>query len=211
MSNAISSFTSSDTRVSLLLRLRDRSDAAAWREFAAIYQPVVWRLARHQGLQPADADDLSQQVLSSLAVAIDRWEHDPQRGRFRTWLHQIVRNAILNALTRRRPDRGAGDTSVVELLAAQVARPAIDPALVELEYRREVFVHAARTIRDEFQEESWQAFWRTAVEGEDPADVARNLNKGVGAVYAAKGRVMRRLREVVAQWEIDDENSHDDL
>ena len=64
---------SPETRASLLLRLADRADEAAWQEFAKIYTPVVYRLALRRGLQHADAEDLSQQVLASVAKAIDRW------------------------------------------------------------------------------------------------------------------------------------------
>src|SRR5262249_39165039 len=99
---------SPDTRASLLLRLTDRADEAAWQEFAKIYTPVVYRLAIRRGLQHADAEDLSQQVLASVAKAIDRCENDPARAKFRTWLHRIAQNAIINALSRAAPDRAAG-------------------------------------------------------------------------------------------------------
>lgn len=207
VSESSSSAVPHETRLSLLVRLRDRSDEGAWREFVELYRPVIWRLARHRGLQSADADDLTQQVLAAVAKAIDRWEPDPRRGKFRTWLHRIACNCLVNSLTRGRRERGTGDTDVLELLAEQAARPAVDPALIEFEYRREVFVRAAERVRGEFQPETWQAFWRTAVGGEEPAEVARSLGRGLGAVYAARGRVMRRLRDVVAQWEIDDEDS----
>src|SRR5262245_47940975 len=99
-----------ETRASLLIRLKDRADDEAWFEFTEIYRPVILRLAARRGLQPADADDLAQQVLSSVARAIDRWKEDPARARFRTWLQRVATNAIINALTRGRPDRGSGDT-----------------------------------------------------------------------------------------------------
>src|SRR5437868_2243301 len=102
-----------ETRPSLLIRLADRADEAAWREFAQIYTPLIQRLARRKGLQPADADDLAQQVLTAVCRAIDRWQVDPQRGRFRTWLFRIAQNLMINALTRRAPDRGAGDTDML--------------------------------------------------------------------------------------------------
>jgi RNA polymerase sigma-70 factor (ECF subfamily) len=193
-----------ETRASLIVRLKGRADQEAWREFVEIYRPVVCRLARRKGFQPADADDLAQQVLSAVAAAVGRWEPDPRRGRFRSWLHRIAHNLIVNALTRRAPDRAAGDTAAHDLLDRQPAAEGPDSDLFRVEARREVFHWAARRIRPEFQADTWEAFWLTAVEGRPAAEVAERLGKKAGAVYAARGRVMRRLKEAVLEWEGDD-------
>ena len=108
-----------ETRKSLLLRIQSSDDAEAWREFVAIYRPVVYRLARRRGLQHADADDLAQRVMMSVRRAIGNWNADPALGRFRSWLARIARNAIINALTRRPPDVAAGGTTAGEFLEQQ--------------------------------------------------------------------------------------------
>lgn len=191
-----------ETRQSLIVRLKDRADDEAWFEFTEIYRPLIFRLACRRGMQHADAEDLVQQVLSAVARVIDRWQEDPQRARFRTWLARVASNAILNALTRRTFDRGAGGSELLELFDLQPAGgPASD--LVRVEHRREVFRWAARQIRPEFQSETWDAFWKTAVEGRDVDELARELNRSRGSIYAARSRVMRRLREKVAEWEDD--------
>jgi RNA polymerase sigma-70 factor (ECF subfamily) len=187
-----------ETSESLLVRVRDASDQEAWFEFAEVYRPVIYRLARVRGMQHADAEDLAQQVLMAVSGAIGRWEQDPQRARFRTWLRRVAHNAIINAITRGGPDRAAGGT---DMLTEHPTPEGPDSDLLRTEYRREVFRWAARQIRDEFQTATWDAFWLTAVEGQDAEAVAQMLGKNVGAIYAAKSRIMRRLREKIGEFE----------
>jgi RNA polymerase sigma factor (sigma-70 family) len=190
-----------ETRASLILRLKHDYDQAAWGEFVEIYRPVVYRLARRKGLQDADAEDLAQQVLASVAAAVRRWDPDKSRGRFRGWLHRIAENRIINMLTRRTCDRAVGGELTDAVLAGQPsAEP--DSELLRAERRREVFHWAARQIRGEFQSDTWLAFWQTAVEGRQVGAVAADLGKKVGAVYAARVRIMRRLREKVTEWDM---------
>jgi RNA polymerase sigma-70 factor (ECF subfamily) len=193
------------TRSSLIARLKDRSDQAAWAEFVEVYRPVIYRLAIRKGLQHADAEDLVQQALSAVAQAVPRWQPDG-RGRFRTWLHRIAGNLIINMLSRRAPDRAAGDGLSHDLLTRLEAPEGPDSELLRIEYRREVFQWAARQIRDEFQPATWSAFWQTAVEGRSADEVAELLGKKPGAVYAASSRIMRRLKEKVLEWEGADES-----
>src|ERR1700732_2246043 len=84
------------TRASLLVRLRDPQDEAAWANFVDLYAPLVYGYARKQGLQDADAADLSQDVLAAVAGSIGRLEYDPKRGAFRNWLFTVVRRKISN-------------------------------------------------------------------------------------------------------------------
>lgn len=191
---------SPETRQSLIARLKSLDDQQAWSEFLEIYRPLVCRLAVAKGLQHADAEDIAQQVFCSVAGALDRWQADADRARFRTWLATIARNAIINALTRRAPDLATGDTAERDLLADFAGHDA-DSRLLLIESRREIFQWAARRVRDEFEPATWDAFWLTAVEGRDVDDVAALIGKKPGAIYAARSRVMRRLKDAVAEWE----------
>jgi len=145
-----------ETRASLILRLRDAADVAAWDEVVAIYGPLVYRMAQRQGLQPADADDVVQQVFAAVAQQIGRWTEQPQRGRFRSWLLGIARNIAINVMTRR-PHGGAGvggDDSFKVL--AEI--PATDEPLsceFDLEYRLEVYRWAAEQVRESVARTTW--------------------------------------------------------
>jgi RNA polymerase sigma-70 factor (ECF subfamily) len=196
-----------DTRTTLLLRLRDAGDQQAWNEFAAIYEPLVYRLARGAGLQHADALDLCQEVLLAVAGAIDRWTPDPELGKFRSWLYRVARNLTINALARpsRRP-LGAGGTTMVNILASQpdLNVAGSDAEQFDSEFRRAAFAWAAQQVRRECQPQTWQAFWLTAVEGSDVESVAARLRLSIGSVYAARSRIMARLRRKVEQFQPGD-------
>ncbi|MDZ4779007.1 MAG: sigma-70 family RNA polymerase sigma factor [Planctomycetia bacterium] len=189
-----------DTRLSLLARLQDRGDRLAWDEFVRVYEPAMYRLARQRGLQDADARDLTQDVLGAVSGAIHRWTPGETPGGFRAWLYTIARNLTVNALTRGGRHRGAGDTAVFDILQATPDDRA-EATQFSIEYRRQAFAQAAEAVRDEVRTSTWQAFWMTAVEGMEIAAVAAKLNVSVGVVYAARSRVLARLREKVEQLE----------
>jgi RNA polymerase sigma-70 factor (ECF subfamily) len=187
-----------ETRPSLLLRIRDPRDQQAWNDFSALYRPVVCRMARDRGMQPADAEDLAQQVLMSISHAIDGFDPDNAQAKFRTWLKTIARHAIINALTRGVPDRAAGGSEVMDRLHQQPAAGE-ETQTLSMQYRREIFLVAAAQIRGEFQAETWEAFWRSVVLDQSVQQVADAMNRSRGSVYTARSRVMKRLKETVQE------------
>jgi RNA polymerase sigma-70 factor (ECF subfamily) len=183
-------------------RLKNPRDEQAWAEFVEIYTPLIHSLARAKGWQAADSADLVQEVFRAVAGAIDRYDPDPARGSFRSWLFRIARNLMINLLAARRiRPQGSGDSDVRELLESVPAPDGAETALFDVEYRRRIFLWAADQIRDEFRQSTWQAFWLTAVEGHEPAAAAASCGISVGAVYIARSRVMARLRTVVEEAE----------
>lgn len=193
-----------DTRASLLIRLRQPGNQEAWREFASIYSPLIYRIATRKGFQNADAEDLLQDVLVAVARGIDRLEIGEDKGRFRGWLGRIARNLIVNAIEKRtRQALGVGGSEIAERLLQEPELSPEETSAYRLEFRREHFQWAARAIRPEFQPATWKLFWRTSVEGEPIGDVARELGLSIGAAYAARCRVLARLRKQVS--ELDDE------
>jgi RNA polymerase sigma-70 factor (ECF subfamily) len=182
------------TRASLLVRLRDSHDQAAWRQFVDLYAPLIYQFARRRGLQDADAADVTQVVLQALPRSVQRLDYDPRRGTFRGWLFAVVRNQLHKFRDRqRRSPPGAGDSATRDLLDHQPARPEDDEVEWERQYERQLFERAAGVVLRVVEAASWQAFWRTAVEGRPAGEVACELGMTVGAVYTAKSRVLDRI------------------
>lgn len=184
------------TRPSLLVRLRDERDAEAWRLFVELYAPVVYGLYRRHGLQDADAADLTQDVFRSVAGAIRRLDYDPRKGTFRGWLHTVARNRLRDWRAKRH-ERGSGDSAVRQRLEELPAPAEADPDW-DRDYEQRIFAWAAEQVRDEFRENTWRAFWLTAVDGKSGPEAAAALGLSLGAVQVAKSRVLARLKAVVA-------------
>ena len=187
------------TRPSLLLRVRDLADAAAWGEFVEIYAPLVHRYARRRGLQDADAADIVQEVLREFARCGPRFQYNPDAGRFRSWLLTLARRAV-GRQARQPAGRpvpvGAGGEAGSPLEGSEADASA---AFCEAEYQRVVFDWAAQQVRREVKDSTWQAFWLTAVEQVSPAEAAQRLGISTGSVYVAKNRVIRRLHTLIEQ------------
>ncbi len=132
-----------ETRASLVLRLQDGADIAAWDEFAEIYTPVVYRSARRLGLQAADADDVVQEVLSAVARSVTDWIARDDRGAFRAWLFRIARNTAIDYMTRRkhRPWASGGDEAARQLNEVEAAADVASQ--FDLEVRCELFTRAS--------------------------------------------------------------------
>ena len=192
-----------DTRISLILRLPRSADGAAWREFVELYEPLILRFARRRGLQDADAQDLVQRVFTSVAGAVDRWQPDRERGKFRAWLFRIARNQLINWVAKHSRERGSGRTSDF-IAMEQIDASRREQDALELDYRREMFRLAAAHVRASFSESSWDAFWRTSVLSESIDSVATSLGITHGAIYIARSRITARIKSIVEQWERND-------
>src|SRR5947209_4514327 len=190
------------TRASLLLRLRDSQDHAAWMEFVTLYEPAAYRILRRHGLQDADARDVMQDLFLTVSRNIDRWDPAKDRGTFRGWLRRVARNLVINWLKHR--DRriaatgGSGLQDLLDMLPA-----ADEPESVEFdrELRRAMFHRAAEQVRGDVQPATWRAFWETGVVGISAAEAAKKLGMEVGAIRVAKCRVLARLQAAVKAME----------
>ena len=185
-----------ETRQSLIACLADPDAEAAWREFHSLYRPLIYRTAKARGMQHADAEDLVQDVMAIVGRAVEGFDGE-RPGSFRGWLHTITRNCVVNSITRDRQPRGSGDSEIGRLLH-DVPQPDEPTATAfQMEYRRLRFYQAADILRKRFSDDTWQAFWLTAVEQLSIAQVARRLGKSEGAIRMARCRVIAQFRQEV--------------
>jgi RNA polymerase sigma-70 factor (ECF subfamily) len=160
---------------------------------------LVYQWCRWRGLQPSDAEDVTQDVFLTVAAKVGTFRRERPGDTFRGWLWAITRNKLGHWIRRQRGrDQAAGGTDAQSRLAAAAlpespADSAVAGATAGL-YRR-----ALELIRAEFEERSWEAFRRLVLEGQRPADVAADLGMTRGAVYVTKSRILRRLREVLGE------------
>jgi RNA polymerase sigma-70 factor (ECF subfamily) len=179
----------------LLVRVK-ACDPAAWDRLVGLYSPLVYRWCRQASLQAADAADVGQEVFGAVARKITDFRRDRPGATFRGWLRTITRNKILDH--RRRQCRSATATGGTEAQLLLQQLPAGDSEADEAAEASLVYHQALALLHQEFEERTWQAFWRVAVSGQAPPDVAAELGMTVNAVYLAKSRVLRRLREEFA-------------
>jgi RNA polymerase sigma-70 factor (ECF subfamily) len=185
--------------VTLLGRLRAApDDPAAWAEFVASYGRKVHLWCRAWGLQEADAQDVTQNVLLKLAGRMRDFAYDPGKS-FRAWLKTLAHHAWQDFLTaQRKPGRGTGDDAVLERLAAVAAGDDLVRRLDEA-FDQELLQEAAARVRLRVEPRTWEAFRLLAVEGLAGAEVAAELGMKVATVFVARSKVQRMLREEVAR------------
>jgi RNA polymerase sigma-70 factor (ECF subfamily) len=185
----------SSVSTSLLIRLKAH-DQEAWRRFAELYGPEVYRWCRQAGLQPQDAADVSQEVFQAVAVSLGDFRRERPGDSFRGWIWTITRNKLRDAWrhAERQPHEGIGGSDFQRQLAECLAESEDTDGTDGLTPTDAVVRRALNMIRPDFEDRSWQAFWRVAVEGHPASEVARDLGTNLNAVYIAKSRVLSRLR-----------------
>jgi RNA polymerase sigma-70 factor, ECF subfamily len=188
------------TSLSLLERVQEH-DRASWERFVALYGPMVYGWCIRAHLQPADAADVGQEVFASVARSIGGFRHDRPGDSFRGWLFTITRNKIRDRPKRPGAD-GIGGSDAQQTLA-QLPAESLDEAdsisdSGPVSEKKLLCRRAMELLQVEFEPRTWEAFWRSFVEMQAPADIASDLGMSVNAVYLAKSRILRRLREEYA-------------
>ena len=187
---------STSTSRSLLDRVK-RAEPEAWDRLVTLYAPLVFHWCRSWGLREQDAADIFQEVFQAVAVHIGGFRKERAGDTFRGWLRTITRNKIHDHFRRRgREPQGVGGSEAQAQLAGLPApEPDNASSLTEEKGERGLVARALELVRGDFAERTWQAFWRTAIEGRSAPEVAEELSMSAGAVRVAKSRVLQRLRE----------------
>lgn len=191
-----------ETRTTLINRLADPQAESGWREFVDLYRDIIFRVAIARGLQPADAEDVVQDVFATVAKRIDRFEVH-RDGSFRGWLRKIARDAAVDRMRSASRQPRTGDTAIRRRLSMMAADDATSTQW-RIEVRREKLHRACCRIQKQFSPTTWRSFWMTAIEQHSISETAKVLGRSEGSVRVARCRVMAKLKAEVAKDDRED-------
>jgi RNA polymerase sigma-70 factor, ECF subfamily len=176
-------------------------DNDAWERLVTLYTPFLHYWCRRWGVSHADADDVLQEVFQAISKNLNNFRREQAGDSFRGWLRGIARNKALS-LGRRRDPPAPGGTDFYRqalLVPDRDTESRTDSAAAEDEAVGVLYEHALKLVRSEFEERTWQAFWRTVVDGQAPAIIADDLGVTAAAVRQSKSRVLRRLKDLLGE------------
>jgi RNA polymerase sigma-70 factor (ECF subfamily) len=183
------------TPATLLVRLRSPNPGAAWERFVNLYTPLLYSWTRRMNIPAEDAADLLQDLFTCLLEQLPSFTYDPGRS-FRAWMRTLLVNRW-RTWQRRRAVRKIAPGGQERL--AEVADRDDVPEFEEDEYRRHVVIRALQLMQAEFKPATWKACWEYVVNDRSPEEIAREIGVSVNTVYLSKSRVLRRLREELAE------------
>ena len=198
MSNSAAHRTNGSTTSESLIRRVQRDDRVAWERLSQLYGPVVYQWAKESGLQSQDAADVMQEVFQTLTKNVGKFAQSPS-STFRGWLWTVTRNKIYDF--HRRKDNQAQAAGGTEALAGfmQISeQPPAPDSDIGKDEASGIHQRALDLMKTDFEPQTWQAFWRTTIDGVSPAEVATELGLSKWSVYKARSRVLQRLREEFA-------------
>lgn len=194
--------TFSATSPSLIARVQ-RQDPEAWQRLLNTYGPLVYHWCERTGLNAADSSDVMQNVFLAVSNSIQRFEKTRESDSFRGWLWTITRNKVRDFCRKqaRQVADAAGGTNAYAELAAVSEQLSDDSMTVTSPREFSGLLHRAMDmVKAEFEDRTWNAFWRSAVENEPTAEIAAHLGITANSVRQAKSRVLRRLREELGEF-----------
>ena len=192
------------THFSLLTAAQAGSDQA-WTRLVELYRPLLYRWLRRQDVPHDDAEELTQDVLSVVVQEIGRFQHNGRLGGFRRWLREITVHRALGFL-RGRQLRGAAPGGSTFLARSQQRMDDNDSLVQQWdrEFDQQVLAQLMNIVETELEPTTCAAFRLVTLEDVPAEQAALQLGISVGAVYSAKSRVLRKLRQA-AEGLVDDE------
>ena len=181
----------------LLLGVR-RMDPAGWSRLVTTFGPIVYRWCRTSGVRDADAPDVVQDVFAAVARSIANFEREKLQGSFRSWLATITRNKVRDYF-RIHAKRQIGEGGTQALVELQMIPEDLDSTICAASATTPLIREVLQQVEAEFESTTWRAFWMTAIDGVKAADVAKELGISAASVYQSKSRVLRRLRQCLAE------------
>jgi RNA polymerase sigma-70 factor (ECF subfamily) len=177
------------TPVSLLEKLRQPNPQDAWTRFVHLYSPLLYHWARQRfKLNGPDVEDFVQEVFTLLLQELPEFQYNAGK-RFRAWLWTVSLNKHRQCLRRSM----AGACLPLDAQADLAIADQLD-ADIDAEYQQHVMRRALQLIQNDFEPATWQAFWECTMNDRSPQEVATEVGLSISSVYAAKSRVLRRLR-----------------
>lgn len=181
--------TTTPTRPSLLLRLRDPSDTTAWQDFVELYGGMIFQYCRRRDMQAADASEITQEVLLQVSRSIGSFEYQPHRGKFRSWLASIVRTKLIAHVRTSRKNGG------IHILPESLdSQGRVDGVWIDV-WHEQLVETALRLVALHMSPENFDAFRAVWVESRSPQQVAKELDVPITQIYVAKSRGLKLLRE----------------
>ena len=186
------------TLSSALLGGVQQMDPDSWSRLVTTFGPIVYRWCRASGVGESDAPDLVQNVFASVARGIGSFERQKEQGSFRAWLATITRNQVRDHFRRQAHREAAvGGSGAWQQLQEQPDE--LDSTICPDLVRSAVIRRVLESVRNEFEASTWNAFWLSAVDGKTAAEVSSEVGISVASVYQSKSRVLRRLRQRLAE------------
>jgi len=197
------------TRRSLLSRLKDWDDQESWKDFFDTYWKLVYGVAIKSGLNDAEAQDVVQETVLSVAKKMHAFKYDPAVGTFKSWLLLITRRRIADHLRKvyREPPQHVSQRNAEETARTPTIEKAADPASLELdriweeEWQKNLLEAAIQRVRRQVDPKQFQIFDSYVLKQWPVDDVKKTLGVSAAQVYLAKHRISALIKKEIKKLE----------
>lgn len=173
-------------------------DPVGWSRLVTTFGPVVYSWCRTSGIRDGDAPDVVQEVFAAVARGIENFEREKEQGSFRSWLATITRNKVRDYF-RMQSKRQNGQGGTDAMIQLQMIPEDLDSTICAANATSPLIREVLQQVEAEFESTTWKAFWMTTIDGVKATEAASQLGMSAASVYQSKSRVLRRLRQRIAE------------